>query len=179
MSDIIPKTIQAGVNFTATATLSAYSNGWDVTLYLRGPSAVDLPATRDGNVFTFAAPASSTTDWKPGEYVYSIRATNGADVAEISACRVTVLADLVAVAEGHDARSEYRKALEAIEAVLAKRATMDQERYRINNRELYRTSIGDLLKLRAFYAQKVAEECCTSGGRGRFRDIRVGFRPIR
>lgn len=179
MRDIIPKTIQAGVNFTASATLPAYANGWDVLLYLRGPSAVDLEATQDGNVFTFAATGAVTSAWKPGEYAYSIRATNGGDVVELAACRVTVLPDLVAAAEGHDARSEYRKALEAIEAVLAKRATMDQERYRINNRELYRTPIGDLLKLRAFYAQKVAEECCTSGGRGRFRDIRVGFRPIR
>lgn len=179
MTNIIPKTIQAGVNFTASATLPAYANGWDVLLYLRGPSAVDLEATQDGNVFTFAASASVTKDWKPGEYAYSIRATNGGDVVEIAACSVTVRPDLVAVGEGHDARSENRIALEAIKAVLARRATIDQDRYRINNRELYRTSIKDLLALKAHYQQLVNEECCTSGGRGRFRDIRVGFGRIR
>lgn len=177
MRDFIPNTIQAGVNFTASATLPAYADGWDVLLYLRGPSAVDMTATQDGNVFTFSASAAVTSAWQPGEYAYSIRATNGGDVVELASCRVTVLPDLVAAGEGHDARSEYRKALEAIEAVLAKRASLDQERYRINNRELYRTPIADLLKLRAFYAQKVAEECC-NGARGRFREIRVGFGPI-
>ncbi|KAF1017679.1 MAG: hypothetical protein GAK31_00947 [Stenotrophomonas maltophilia] len=126
----------------------------------------------------FAASAEQTRGWLPGEYVYTIRASKGADAIQLAGSRLTVLPDLVSTVAGYDARSEYRKALDAIEAVLAKRATLDQERYRINNRELYRTSISDLLKLRAFYAQKVLQECC-AGGRMRWGDIRVGIGPVR
>lgn len=176
---ILPTKIQAGENFVASVDLPAYSNGWVVRLSLRGPSSVDIDATQTGSAFVFAASAAETAAWVAGEYSWFVRAIKGDDAFGVAQCRVTVLPDLATAAAGHDARSEYRKALDAIEAVLAKRATMDQERYRINNRELYRTPIGDLLKLRAFYAQKVREECCTNGGAGRFRDIRVGFGPTR
>lgn len=176
MNCIIPKTIAAGVNFSASVELPGY-DGWDVLLYLRGADVIDLEATKDGDTFTFSAPAATTAAWTPGDYVWTIRATNGGDVVEIGSGRTAITPDLAQQAAGFDARSEYRKALDAIEAVLAKRATLDQERYRINNRELYRTPISDLLKLRAFYQQKVNEECC--GGKSRrWRDIRVGMRPV-
>lgn len=176
MANIIPKQIKAGINFTASVTLPQYAVGWDVLLYLRGPAAIDLQAVQAGNNFTFTASGAVTAAWLPGDYSYSIRATDGFDVVEVGSCRTTVMPDLAAAAAGHDARSIYRIGLDAIEAVLAKRATMDQERYRINNRELYRTSIPDLLKLRAFYAGKVAAECCDGKSRsGRLGSIRVGF----
>lgn len=175
----IPKTIKAGVNFSASAALPAYADGWELLLYLRGPSAIDMVAVQDGNSFTFAAPASVTAAWKPGDYAYSVRATNGGDVVEVDACRLTILPDLATAEAGHEARSENRIALDAIKAVLAKRATIDQDRYRINNRELYRTSIKDLLALKAHYQQLVNDECCTSRGRSRIGSLRVGFRPIR
>jgi len=174
---MIPNKIAAGLNFRADAKLPAYADGWDVLLYLRGPSAVDLEAVKEGaDVFVFAAAGATTAGWAPGLYRYTMRATNGGDVVEVCAGTVTVEPDLASLPAGSDVRSDYRKALDAIEAVLAKRATLDQERYRINNRELYRTPIGDLMKLRAHYRQLVSEEC---GGRGRFREIRVGMRPVR
>jgi hypothetical protein len=176
---VIPKAIKSGVNFRASAQLPAYSNGWQLLLYLRGPSAIDLLAAQAGNEFTFSASAAQTAAWAPGDYAYSVRATNGGDVVELDACRLTILPDLAAAAAGHDARSENRVALDAIKAVLAKRATIDQDRYRINNRELYRTSIKDLLALKAHYQQLVNDECCTSRGRGRVGSLRVGFYPMR
>jgi hypothetical protein len=41
-----------------------------------------------------------------------------------------------------------RKTLTALEAVIEGRASLDQERYRINNRELYRTPMETLIRLR-------------------------------
>jgi hypothetical protein len=70
-------------------------------------------------------------------------------------------------------RDRSRPALDAIEARLENRATIDQERYRINNRELYRMPIAELLKFRDQYRAEVQrEEIAARGGNG-FRAVRV------
>jgi hypothetical protein len=178
LTDIVPKTIAAGVNFSATAWRTEYSGAeWSMVLLLRGPASIDLSAGRDGARHVWDVPASESAAWAPGVYAYQVRATNDAgDAATVESGTRTIAADFAGLAPGSEVRSLNRIALDAIEAVLAKRATMDQDRYRINNRELYRTSPTELLKLRAFYQQKVDEE--SGGGRSRFRDLRVRMRPI-
>lgn len=158
-------------------TLSAYpAPAWTVTLHLRGPSDINLTATGDSASHQFSAAPAVTGSWVPGAYWWAIRATDGTDVVEIERGTLSVLPDLVSVTGAYDGRSENEKALDAIEAVLAKRATLDQERYRINNRELYRTPITDLLKLRTFYAAQVRREKAKAGGRsGWGRAIHVRF----
>lgn len=177
MNCIVPKTITAGLSLSVVAQLPSYSNGWDAFLYLRGPSSLDIQASQLGNAFTFAVPAAITAAWVPGEYAYTLRVTDGFDVLEIDAGRLKIAPDLTNVPEGYDPRTPAQIGLDAIEAVLAKRATIDQERYRINNRELYRTPIADLMKLRAFYKEQVRKECCNGRNIG-FGEIRVGMRPI-
>lgn len=145
---------------------------WTVTLHLRGPSQINLVAAPDGEGHKIEADPATTATWAPGAYWWTIRATDGVDVVEIETGDLTVLPDLVNAAAGYDGRSDNEKALDAIRAVIAKRATLDQERYRINNRELYRTPIADLLKLRAFYARAVARE---KGKSAWGRPVRVSF----
>jgi hypothetical protein len=84
------------------------------------------------------------------------------------------------LAPGADGRSFVKQALDAIEAVLAKRATKDQERYVIevngSRRELWRTPIGDLLKLRDRYrAEYNAELRAKSGSKLFGPTVRVRF----
>ena len=57
-----------------------------------------------------------------------------------------------------DPRSHYKIVLDAVEAVLEKRATKDQEAYSINGRSLTRTSIEELMKLRDTYRGKYVAE---------------------
>lgn len=144
---------------------------------LRGPSSVNITGTSDGDYFVFTAPATETANWLPGNYWYAVRAANGADVQELESSQTTVLPDMANAPEGYDGRTPSEIALEAIEAVLAKRATMDQERYRINNRELYRTPIADLLKLRDMYRMEVNRERSAKCGANPFgRRVRVVLR---
>lgn len=135
---------------------------------MRGPSQINMTAALDGK---FTATAAETASWVPGTYWWTIRATNGDDVEEVENGTLIVLPDMVNATGAFDGSSENEKALQAIHAVLAKRASLDQERYRINNRELYRTPIADLIKLRGYYARLVAAEkrkaCGKSGRWGR------------
>lgn len=161
----------------AVLSLSNYpATEWTLTAHLRGGVAIDLLAVADGTDHAFNAAAAVTAEYTPGRYQLTLRATNGTAVEEVQNSAVDILPDLATVTSPYDGRTDNEKALEAIDAVLGKRASLDQERYRINNRELYRTPIADLLKLRSFYATAVRREKAKNSGQSTFgRRINVRF----
>jgi hypothetical protein len=166
-----PAECTAGLNFQAKASYT--TPGWTLTAHLRGPGQINLQAADDG---TFTATADTTKSWAPGTYWWSMRATNGTDVLEVASGQLVVKPDLAAAAEGFDGRTQNERALDAINAVLEKRASQDQQRYTINNRELWRTAIPDLLKLKAHYAAAVRRERRKAAGVTGFgRTIKVRF----
>ena len=178
MNDIVPNIIMAGVTFRACTTQPSFGDGWALFLYLRGPASIDIEASRSAATYTFDADAAATAGWSPGAYAWTIRATDGVDVVEVQSGRVTIAPDIATAGEGFDNRSHARKALEAIEAVIEKRASMDQERYRINNRELYRTPIAELLRLRNTYRAEVRREDAKASGRRGWRQVKVVMAPM-
>lgn len=181
MKYILPPTIAAGVTFERCATLADYpAPTWVLTAHLRGPAVIDLTATADGLAHEFTVLASATSAWVAGVYQYVLRATNGADVRQVEAGQLEITADLVAAANPSDLRTHARRVLDAIEAVLEKRATLDQERYVIEGangrRELWRTPMGDLLKLRDTYRAEVRREDAAARGKSLWGPaVRVRF----
>ncbi|BDA14039.1 hypothetical protein KAM339_025800 [Aeromonas caviae] len=129
-----------------------------------------MTAAAEGSQHRFRQTLSETANWAAGDYWYTLRAVDAAtgDMVEVECGQVTITPDLVNAAAGFDGRTPNQIALDAIEAVIAQRATLDQERYRINNRELYRTSIPDLLKLRDHYVRLVKRE----------QDLACGLNPF-
>ena len=174
----IPNQITAGLTFETRLKKSGFPPAqWSAVLMLRGPSVVNITGTVDGDYFVFTAPATETADWLPGNYWYAVRATSGSDVKELESGQTTVLPDMASAPEGYDGSTAAERTLAAIEAVIEKRASMDQERYRINNRELYRTPIADLLKLRDMYRMEVNRERAAKCGNNPFgRKVRVVLR---
>lgn len=170
-----PDKISAGLTLDRLLTFTAYpAQTWTVTVLMRGKSAIDLETTAEGSQHRLRVEAAETATWQAGDYWYSIRATDGDDVVEVEQGPVVVLPDMASAGAGFEGRSQAQIALEAIDAVIAKRATLDQERYRINNRELYRTPIADLLKLRSYYAEQVARENAARCGKTLWgRTVRV------
>ena len=178
MACTIPATIGAGLTFDTLLTLPAFpAPEWSLSLMLRGASTIDLAATAENNQHRFRANAAATGAWAPGTYWFSLRATRGDEVVEVESGQLVVTPDMAAAPEGFDGRTPAQIALEAIEAVLAKRATMDQERYRINNRELYRTPIAELIRLRNLYREEVRREQRKGCGQNPFGGVvRVRFK---
>jgi len=167
-----PDEIGAGLTFDLLLTLTAYpAPDWAVTAHLRRPSAINLTSEAEGSQHRFRATAAATSGWGPGAYWYTLRATDGTNVVEVESGEIQILPDLTSQTGPYDGRTQAQIALSAIEAVLANRATLDQERYRINNRELYRTSIPDLLKLRAFYVEQVKREKAAACGKNPFGTV--------
>lgn len=173
----IPGIVTAGLTFRGDVAASGCpAPAWQLSLHLRGAGQIDLQAVGQDALHLFTASAADTADWSAGAYWYVVRATDADDVIELDSGTLEILPDLVSAGPDFDGRSEDEKALAAIDAVLAKRATMDQERYRINNRELWRIPVPDLLKLRATVAARVRHASAKKRGRGGFgRAIHVRF----
>lgn len=173
--NIIPRQITAGLTFDLTLSYPNFSAPpWSGLLLLRGPASIDLVATASGSAYVFHADASATASWPPGEYWYSVRATSGDDVRETQSGQIKIRPDMAAAPAGYDGSTYAERVLAAIEAVIERRASVDQESYKINNRELSRTPISDLLALRDKFKNEVANEKARAAGRNPFsRKVRV------
>lgn len=177
VAELIPTRFVAGTTFRVALTLTAYpAPDWGATLILRGPLSIDLTATDDGAQHVLTATAAVTADWPAGVYWWAIRATDGSDVVQVDEGQITVAADIAAADDGFDARTHAERTLAAIEAVIENRATKDQQKYTINNRELWRTPIADLLLLRNRYRDEVRRQKQARGGQSLLgRQVKVRF----
>ena len=172
----IPGEIGAGVTFTVIACLPVYpAPDWSIDLILRGPSQIDIGSVSNVENHELRAAASVTKDWKPGRYRYEIRASNGDDVVTVESGEVKISPDLSAQVAGFDGRDHVRRVLDAVEAVIENRATIDQQHYQINNRSLTRTPMADLLKLRAKYRDELAGQKRAHRGGGLGPQYKVRF----
>lgn len=172
----IPQEFTAGLTFSRLLVENCYpAPAWSLKLLLRGPGAYEIySAPGDNGQHQLTATATDTAAWLAGTYSYSLRATDGTQVAEIDAGTLEIKPDLAATAAGADQRGHVRRVLESIEAVIENRATMDQMRYKINNRELWRTPLADLLRLRTHYKnQLVRLQMQKSGKFGRTVKVRL------
>lgn len=157
--------MKAGVTLDVPVNLNAYpASEWDMRLIMRGPQSVDIVAEADGDVHVLKASAEATGAWPAGRYWASLRVSDGAEVIEVDEGTVRVAGDLAQVSGVYDGRGHVQRVLDAIEAVIEGRATKDQARYKINNRELERTPIRDLLALRDKYKEEARRERAAAKG---------------
>lgn len=134
-------------------------------LVLRGAGVYDVAANSDSERWVFTLPAMA-----PGHYWWQVVITDldGARHFPLQG-ELDVTPSLMDQGEGYDGRSEDEKALAAVEATLRGKATKDQLKFRIKDRELERYPVADLIRLRTFLKRKVL----ASQGKGGFRKIGV------
>ncbi len=177
VSGIFPTSISAGLTLDRTTTQTAYpAPAWTLSAVLRGPSQINLTSEPADVSHRFLVAASETGEWSPGDYWYSVRATDGTTVVEVEAGQITIKPDLASISATHDGRNHVQRVLDAIEAVLERRATQDQEKYKINNRELWRTPLSELLVLRDRYRSELRRMKAAAKGGLFDQAVRVRFR---
>jgi hypothetical protein len=165
---IFPTEITAGLTLSVPLDLPDYPQPeWTVTAHLRGPQPIDIEAAVVADELRISASPVESAAWTPGAYWLTLRAVSATDVCEIDTGPVRIREDVSAAGAGYDGRTHAAKVLDAIKAVIEGRATLDQDGYKINNRELKRTPIGDLLTLRRQYEAEVANERNAASGRPR------------
>jgi hypothetical protein len=136
------------------------SNGWTLSISLRGSQSLDKDLTSDEihDIFYIDFTTTDTLILEPGIYFYQIKATDGTNVEIIETGEVKVLENIALSTAPIDTRSMVKKTLDAIDATLLGRATNDQLRYAIAGRTLEKTPITELLMLKDKYAMLYQRE---------------------
>lgn len=182
MNYTFPSSFTTGESVTFTKQLADYpASEWTLTYKLRGPSVgLDVEATADGDDHLIVITAAQTATLVAGLWQFQAYATKDAEAVLVDQGQFTVKRGFTSANADDiiDGRSQAQKIVEAIDAMMAKTATLAQKRYQINNRELERYSLTELIALRTHYANIAARDALaerTRDGKGFFKTIHTRF----
>lgn len=176
-----PSEFRAGDTVKWQRTLSDYpaSAGWSLSYRLinaAGKIDIDASASVDDHLVSVASTASAA--YAVGAYDWVAYVEKAGERYTVGSGRITIRPDLAAQSAGYDARSTARKLLDAVEAVLANRATRADLEYEIAGRRMKSMSHADLLAARDKLKREVAAEEAASriaAGMGSGRRVFVRF----
>lgn len=157
----IPETITKGEALEISDSIAGVDSG---ELFLRGPSIHDENAVIDGDTFTFTV---DTVTLEAGLYSLAIWLVIDGTNTLITQSRLEVLANIGDETEPSDQRSQAERIVDALEDFIERGASSPNRRYKINNRELERYTMSDLLDLLNYYKRQVAAENRARTGKGR------------
>ena len=117
-----------------------------------------LTATETNDTYYIEAASSSTTGYAVGDYIWEAYITKASDSNRVmvDSGRTTISQNLADT--NADLRSHAKKVLDAIEAVIENRASMDQSSMSIAGRSLSRMSIDELMTFRDRYKAEYLKE---------------------
>jgi hypothetical protein len=169
-------TIYAGMTFSGSFPLPGYSasGGWEISARLVNASRViELDAalfSGSGTTWALLAPKATTTAWTAGDYTLQLVASQDGE-SVVVANRAARVVDSGAA----DLRSDARKALEEIDAILAQKASQDHSELSIDGRSIKRMGWTELLAARSHFAALVDAEDRALRGESALRKIPVRF----
>jgi hypothetical protein len=114
----------------------------------------EVTAAADGAFFAATVAMATTAGYTAGKYSWVAWVETATERHEVDRGWLTVLPVYTGTTTLDD-RTHARKTLEAIEAVIENRATLDQQKYTIGSRSLDRMPIKDLLEFRDYYRGQV------------------------
>lgn len=161
--DYEPTEITIGETLEWTKSLADFpaSDGWALNYYYRGAgTGFDATASADGDDYSISVPAATTAAMTAGRYYWHAEVSLSGEKHIVDSGQVTVKAALAGtnVETTFDGRTQAKKILDAIDAMIEGKASLDQQEYMIGNRSLKRIPIPDLIALRTRYAQIYARE---------------------
>lgn len=183
-----PSEIVSGDTVKWTKSLTDYLPATWTLVYSLVPQFVDsagdainpttVTATDNGDNTHLATISAATSDGlAAGDYLLVGRVNNGTEYYVVERRNLLVRPDPTDTS--FDARSQVKKVLDAIDAVIAGKATKDQEAETTpDGRSIGRYPWPDLLKLRDKYAalyQREQDQVDIDGGRGAAKTPRVRF----
>jgi hypothetical protein len=186
MRNSVPKEFTVGESLEWKKSFFDYpASEWTLTYYFRGAGpGFNAVATADGDGFFITVAKTVTASCSAGIYYFQAFVEKGSEKFLIDEGEVKVIASLVAVATTTtlDNRSQIKITLDNIDAMIAGKATLDQQEYTIGDRQLKRYPIPDLLEMRKEYARLYEQEKRTEAkkkGGGVFKNYKVKFRNPR
>ncbi|HEX7955677.1 MAG TPA: hypothetical protein VF508_01975 [Pyrinomonadaceae bacterium] len=170
-----PARFVAGETLRWTKSLADFSaaDGWQLDYHFRSAAGVgfDAAATADGSSWAVTVAAATTTPLGAGDLTWQAWVSKAGEKYLVDDGTSVVEASLAtASAEtAVDTRSRAKRILDAIDAMIEGKATLDQQEYVIDtgagSRSLKRIPIPDLILLRKTYAQLYGRELRGAGRR--------------
>ena len=123
-----------------------------------GSHKFSITAVEANDTYYVEVPTTTTDDYSNGDYIWSAYITRTSDSAriQIDEGRTTILHNLADT--NADLRSHAKKVLDAIEAVIEGRATIDQSSFSLGGRSLSRMSVDELMTFRDRYRAEYLKE---------------------
>ncbi len=119
---------------------------------------ITITAGESGSDYVVEVAAATTAVYTAGIYHWQAYIVRSSDSERITVDSGTFEVKANRDAAATDPRGHVKKVLDAIEAIIEKRASKDQESYSIQGRSLGRTPIADLILLRDRYRAEYVRE---------------------
>lgn len=150
------------------------ADGWALSYVLINSAAkITISATTSGTGYAVTVAAATSATYAAGVYAWQAYVTKTTERFKVDEGTMEVLPNFAA-ATTYDSRSHVKTVLDAIEAVIESRASVDQESYSIMGRSLKRTPMADLLKLKDRYkALYLAEQNAENAKNGKAGKNRI------
>jgi len=175
----VPECLAIGVDLMLCYDLPRWpaSQGWLLSLICQGPASLTLGDTPSGDKHQIIIPAASTSGWTAGHYWWTARIVNVGLVQthQIGYGELDIEANASTITAPYDGRTLAKRTLDAIDAVISGRATLDQQSYKIGTRELVRIPVTELMTFRNTYAWRVYYEQRREKGKNSIQDIKFRF----
>lgn len=121
-------------------------------------TAIVVTASASGADYVVNELPATTATWAPGFYSWSSWVEKASERRTLESGQIEIKPDPATTGAPLDSRSHARKVLDAIEAVLEGRASVDQQEVTLAGRSLKLTPIADLLALHDKYVAMVRRE---------------------
>ena len=117
-----------------------------------------LSSTEADNNYYFEKPSSETTSLVAGDWKWQLYAIRTSDSQRITIDYGITKFSLGELDTNNDLRTHAKKVLDAIEAVIEGRATIDQSSFSLGGRSLSRMSVDELMTFRDRYKAEYLKE---------------------
>lgn len=156
-----PLELRAGdtIQWQRTDLVDRYpsDDGWNLKYHYSNKDhafTVTATATPGAKTFDILISATDSAAYNPGVYTWVARVDKAQEEFTVDEYRAEVRPNLSSGSPVDD-RTHAEKVLSAIEAVIERRASIDQQNYTIGGRSLGRTPLADLIELRNTYRAEV------------------------
>lgn len=145
-----PTKVVAGDTVQWTRDLSDYpASEYTLTYALVNASGqITITASADGDTH---AVSEDTSDWDAGTYRWQSYVTKDSVRTTLETGTIEVKTDFASATSGYDDRSHVKKTLDALEAVIAGKATKDQLSSSVAGVSVSRLSPDELIRWRDLY----------------------------
>lgn len=172
-----PLSFSAGDTVTWLKSLDDYpATSYTLTYYLVKASVqITFSASASGTDHLVTLAAATTANYTAGTYTWKSYALASGVRYPVGEGTIDILPNFAAASSGYDARTNVKKILDAINALLEGRFDADVENYSIAGRSLTKMSLTDLMDARAKY-QSLYNQELRKLGQTRSNKIQITFK---